>query len=73
MPRPGWFIRKLQRVAQDTPEQIAERLRYRAAAEQVAREREERFPLLTAENVAEVLAWQEARIKDLTSNTPIRR
>jgi hypothetical protein len=61
----GRLIRSLQRVAQDTPEQVAERRRYHAAAEQAVHERAQRFPILTAENAAEAIAWQEARIKEL--------
>jgi hypothetical protein len=53
----------------DTPEQVAERIRLRAISEQAVREREELWPELTAENVAEALAWQTQRIHDLTYGT----
>jgi hypothetical protein len=49
----------------DTQERFAERERNRKASEQVTAEREARFPVLTAENAAEVIAWQEARLKEL--------
>lgn len=49
----------------DTAETIAERLRHREACAQAVREREQRFAVLTAENVAEAIAWQEARIAEL--------
>jgi len=51
----------------DTAEQIADRLRYSAAAERAIRDREELFPVLTADNAAEAIAWQERRIRELTS------
>jgi len=49
----------------DTAETIAERLRQRAAAEQAMRERDERWPELTAENAGEALVWQRAREREL--------
>lgn len=51
----------------DTPETIAERGRYRTAAEQAVREREARYPVLTPENAREAIAWQEMRIKELVA------
>lgn len=48
-----------------TPEQIAERIAYRKAAEQAIRERQERFPVLTGENFDEAAEWQERRIQQL--------
>lgn len=50
----------------DSAEQIAERIRHRAACDQAVREREQRFPTLTTENAAEAIAWQTARIAELT-------
>ncbi len=49
----------------EPPEAAAERLRHRAAAEQAMREREARWPTLTAENAQEAIAWQTARIAEL--------
>lgn len=49
----------------DTREQVAERVRHRAASERAVKEREERFPVLTAENARAAMDWQEARIKEL--------
>ncbi len=51
--------------AKDTPEATEERKRHREACEQAVREREAKFPVLTPDNVAEAIAWQEARIQEL--------
>ncbi len=53
----------------DTPEAIAERKRHSAACGRAVKEREQRFPVLTPENAAEAIAWQEARIRELTGKT----
>jgi len=49
-----------------TPAEIAERIRYRKAAETAVAERQAQFPVLTAENFEEAQAFQERRIKELT-------
>lgn len=49
----------------NTPQAIAERLRRRAICEQVDRERGERFPTITAENVRDFIAWQDRRFAEL--------
>ncbi len=58
---------RLRNGPPDTSDTIAERIRYRAVAEQAVREREERYPILTAENAADAMKWQEARIRELLS------
>jgi len=60
-------IRALQLAKQrrDTPEEIAHRLKYRAAYEQATAEAAERYPVLTAENVAAAIEWKERRIDEL--------
>jgi hypothetical protein len=66
MPRPGRLLRERARDdARENPGRVAERLRHRAAADQVALERAELFPEITPENAQDVLAWQEARIREL--------
>jgi len=50
----------------DTPEAVRERTRHRAICEQAHRECMERYPVLTAQNAGEAIAWQEARIAELT-------
>lgn len=64
----GIGIRRAMRLDRlgNTPEAIAERIRCRGIREQVDRERESRFPVLTSENAKEAIAWQESRIKELT-------
>jgi len=67
-PRPGRFLLACMRddATANSPARVAERLRRRAIAEQVGREIEERFPGgITAENAAEALAWQRARLTEL--------
>jgi hypothetical protein len=49
----------------DTPGQVGERVRRRAAGERAHREMLERFSPLTSRNVAEAFAWQDARIQEL--------
>jgi hypothetical protein len=49
----------------ETPEQVAQRVACVRAAAQAVAERLARFPVLTAENVAEATAWQEARVREL--------
>ena len=58
----NWKMRDM-----DTPERVAERARHRKACERAVREREEKFPSLTAENAAEAMRWQEKRIAELTA------
>lgn len=72
MARQHYSRRHYARVSppEDTAEQVAERIRHRAACEQALREREERFPVLTAENAREAIAWQDARIAELTRGSP---
>ena len=57
------------RQAPDAAETIAERVRYRQAAEKAVREREEKYPILTQENAAEAIAWQEKRIQEILKET----
>lgn len=63
MTRPGRLLRQLMRP--DPPGAAAERIRHRAIAEQAVREREAKWPILTAENAGEAIAWQTARIIEL--------
>lgn len=49
----------------ETAEQIAERIRIRAACEQARKETAARYPLLTVESAREAIAFQEHRIKEL--------
>jgi len=51
--------------ASDTRDQIEERLRYRKAAEQAHQDTLTIYPVLTAENAAEAIRYQERRIKEL--------
>ena len=51
--------------ASDTPHEIAVRRRRNAVLEQVHREREEKFPVITAANFGEANLWQERRIAEL--------
>jgi hypothetical protein len=55
-------------VRPDTPEQIAERIAYRKACEQARLERQQAFPIITAENFAEKDAFQNRRIAELMRN-----
>jgi hypothetical protein len=50
--------------AADTPEAIAARLRRTAILDKVRREMDERYPVITAENVFEALAYQARRLVD---------
>lgn len=50
----------------NSPERVAERVAYRAASEQAHAEMLARFAPLTAENLRESIAWQQARIRELT-------
>lgn len=54
------------------PERARERVRHRAICEQARREREARFPVLTAENAAAAIAWQAARIAELERREVVR-
>ena len=66
MPRAGRVLRQFMRdEATETPARAEERKRHRAACEQALREREARFPVLTAENADEAIRWQEQRIREL--------
>jgi hypothetical protein len=47
------------------PEAAAERIRYRAAAEQALADTHARFPVLTTDNFAAANAYREARTKEL--------
>ena len=49
----------------DTPEQLAWRLRYNAAREQMELEKAVRYPEITPENAREMIAWQENRLREL--------
>lgn len=51
----------------DTKQDIADRLKRNAAAEQSRLETSVKFPTLSAENVDEALAYQEARYRELIS------
>lgn len=69
MNRPGRLLRQIMKD-HDSAERIAERIRHREICNQAVREREERYPNLTAENVAEAMAFQERRIQELTKRSP---
>jgi hypothetical protein len=60
-------IRDLQLANQrpDSAEEVVERRLRRAAGEQAVKERQEKFPVLTAENADEAIRFQEARIQAL--------
>ena len=47
------------------PEWAGQRVRRRELAEQVRQERERQFPVITADNVTAVIAWQSTRIEEL--------
>jgi nicotinamide riboside kinase len=47
------------------PERAAERIRYRAAAEQALAEMHKRFPVLTSDNFEEANRFREARTQEL--------
>lgn len=51
----------------NSPERVAERVARRAAGERAHAEMLARFSPLTAENIAEAIAWQEARMRELTA------
>lgn len=57
----SWCVSTRQATAADAEHTIAAR----AAGEQAVREREAKFPTLTAENAGEAMAWQEARLREL--------
>ena len=59
------FHREIGRPTKDTPEAIAERIRHRAAADQVRREIAERWPVITAENFQAVDDYRVARLREL--------
>lgn len=62
----NYYIRKEgSQHRRDTPADIAARRRRIWAGQQVNRERDERWPTITAQNVGEVLAWQENRLREL--------
>ena len=64
--RPGRFLLAAMRDERpDTPQQLAERIRRRDICDQIAKEREARYPRVTAENAREVLDWQDARLREL--------
>jgi hypothetical protein len=54
----------------DPPGAVEARLRHRAACEQLERERAERFPNPSFEQIDEMLAWQERRLRELTEAQP---
>ena len=65
--RPGRILmQKMKDSATDTPERVAERLRYRAIGEQANREMMERFSPLTDGNTMAAIEWQGARIRELS-------
>lgn len=51
----------------DAPGAVDERIRRRAAGEQANAEMMARFAPLTPDNAAEAIAWQDARIRELTN------
>ena len=57
----------------DTAADIARRRRATAISEQVSREVEERFPVITEENVHAALDFQSARFKALAYETGATR
>lgn len=52
-------------LRRDAPGAVAERTARRLAGEQAVRDREARFPVLTPENAAQAIAWQENRQREL--------
>lgn len=54
----------------NSPEAAAWRARDSAFREQAERERDERFPDITAENFREASDWFEARVSELHSTEP---
>lgn len=54
----------------DAPGAAAERIRYRAAAEQALAEMRRRFPVLTTENFAEADRFRETRTQELLREEP---
>ena len=67
MGRPFYSRRHFARISPpaDTPEMLRVRLLRNAVLKKVEIERMRRWPTVTADNVREVLAWQDARIKEL--------
>lgn len=64
--RQGYSRRHYDRLSnggQDTPDQIAERVRYRRCAEKAVADREDRYPTLTAENAGEAMEYQSKRLR----------
>lgn len=51
----------------DTPAEIAERNRHQDALRRARDETAAKFPQITAANVDEALAFQDARIRELTA------
>ena len=70
MARVGQYLRTIARLdAFESPAMVSWRIRFKAAAEQAVRERESRFPVLTAENAQEAIEWQGKRIDELMRKT----
>lgn len=49
--------------AAETPERVAERIRTRQACDLGLKDREAKFPMLTKDNAAEAIRYQEERIR----------
>lgn len=63
-----WYSKKhfeLLCPRKDTPQDIEDRIKRNAILEQVANEVQEKFPIVTPENIKQVLTFQEDRIKEL--------
>lgn len=58
-----WGVWPARRDAPDTPEAVAERIRFRAAGEAAIRDREAKYPRLTADNALEAIEYQESRVR----------
>jgi hypothetical protein len=72
MRRDRYTMRAMQLFNQrpDAPGAAAARVRARELGQQVLREVEAKFGAITAENAAEVLAWQAARLRELEGVAP---
>jgi len=59
------YYRRAMSPAPDTSDAIAWRAKDALICAQVDAERADRFPVISAENVGDALAWQAARILEL--------
>jgi hypothetical protein len=54
-------------TANDNPKRTAERIAHRDASAQAIAEREARWSVLTLDNAAEAIRWQQARFAELVA------